>query len=1191
MVHRFRRPAFLLTICAVVLLATTLAWAAITGAISGIITDSTGAVVPGVTVIATEEATGIQSTAVTDAKGFYSFPTLAIGTYDVTVSHPGFRDFRENTITLNVNGAVRVDVELQVGTVSNTITVQSDTLQVETQSSQMGMVIEGAKMVALPLSGRSYLSLISLQPGVSPVPYSSTNGYTASPGVSGNLNAGTWTINGGRPGSNGYMVNGADAQEGAQSVAALVPNLDSIAQFRIITNNFNAEYGNYSGGQVNVVTKSGTNRFHGDAFEFLRNTDLDAKNYYSSDRGPYRQNIFGGTVGGPIRKNHAFFFVDYQGTRQTIGQTTTVVVPSLDDRAGNLLDQASALEISDPANGGSGVVGPYWAGLLSSKLGYAVTPGEPYYSAGCTDTATCVFPNAVIPQSAWDPVSLKTLQYVPMPNTVLNGGVPGYETSAFPETLTDDKGGLRGDMNTRFGALFGYYFRDKYDFVNPYNSVNIPGWAQGFPGITQMANIGLTTTFSTSLVNDIRLVYLRDSMAGGVGIQGEGISLASLGFNTPWNNTGGISAVDPKQEGVPLIVTNRWAFGASAGAQYQANNTFQVIDNVTKIVGTHSLQFGIDMHYDQINMLYAAGINNGYFYFGGNETGLDYADYLLGAVGGFYQGGPTRLDSRSKYLGLYAEDSWRALPTLTLNYGLRWEYDTPWYDTQNKLSTLIPGQQSLTFPGAPLGLVVPGDPGVPKTMSKVQYLHFAPRVGLVYAPDVPGDGWLRKVVGGPGKFSIRTGYGLFYQSFADVEQFGNAGGAPYGEFWGSPVPPLFNSPYIDRATGHFEGIKFPFTFPPPNVSPTNPDTSYNWAQAEPLSSKYFYHKNVLPYTQEWELGLQRQLGTHTVLSAAYVGTVGRHLMTLEEANPGNQALCLFLNNPANLAPGVTPCGPGGENATYTEANGTVINGTRQPFGSTNFGSNTYEITAASSSYNSFQASLQHQEKYATFLVSYTKAKEIGNSSDDYDNTNPINPELSRGLNLANVPGYLAVSYQFQLPFYLFLGNGPVARVFTAGWALNGITTFQTGSPVQIKETDDQSLAGANGTIIDEPNFSNNGSPLFLDKNPRHCRMNQGNCEGYFNSNYFTREPLGHFGDSPPEFFTGPGSQDWDMALVKDTVLHTTTSLEIRVEAYNVFNHANFGNPDGNFNDGPGSFGYVSSAGPPRVMQVAMKLLF
>ncbi len=1180
--NRISRPVFTLSVCAVVLLTTVIAWASITGTISGVVTDPNGAVVPGVTAVATEEATGVQTTVVTDAKGFYSFPTLAIGKYDVTFIHQGFSDFRETAVTINVNSAVRIDVKMQVGAVTNTVAVRSDTLHVETESSQMGMVIEGAKMVALPLNGRSYLSLIPLQPGVSPVPYSSTNGYTASPGVSGNLNAGTWSISGARGGSNGYMVNGADAQEGAQSVAALVPNLDSIAQFRIITNNFNAEYGNYSGGQVNVVTKSGANQFHGDAFEFLRNTDLDAKSYYNSERGPYKQNIFGGTFGGPIRRDHAFFFVDYQGTRQQIGQSQTISVPSLADRTGNVIDQATSLE-------GSSVAGGYWANLLSNRLGYAVIPGEPYYTAGCAATTTCVFPNAVIPQSAWDPVSANTLKYIPTPNAVINGQ-PSYETSAFPSTVTDDKGGLRVDLNTRYGALFGYYFRDKYDYVNPYNSVNIPGWAQGFPGITQMANLGLTTAFGNSMVNDIRLVYLRDSIAGGVGIQGEGVKLSSLGFNTPWNNTGGLAAVDPKQEGVPLIVLNNYAFGASAGAQYQANNTFQILDNVTKIVGTHSIQFGADLHYDQINELYAAGINNGFFDFNGQETGLDYADYLLGAVTAFYQGGPTRLDSRSKYIGIYAQDSWRAFPTLTLNYGLRWEYDTPWYDTQNKLSTLIPGEQSLSFPGAPLGLVVPGDPGVPKTLSKVQHLHFAPRFGLVYAPDI-SDGWLGKVIGGPGKFSIRTGYGLFYQAFADVEEFGNAGGAPYGEFWGSPVPPLFNSPYIDRATGHFEGIKFPFKFPPTNVSPSNPDTTYNWAQAEPLSSKYFYPGNVLPYVQEWELSLQRQFGTQTVLTVSYVGTVGRHLMTLEEANPGNQALCLQLHDPANLAPGQTPCGPGGENATYITSSGQTIPGTRQPFGSQNFSSNTYEISAASSSYNSLQISLQHQEKYASFLIAYTKAKAIGNSSDEFDNTNPINPALSRGLNLADVPNYLAVSYTVQLPFYMAFGKGAVARRFTAGWALNGISTFQAGSPVQIKESDDQSLAGANGTIIDEPNFSNNGSPLFLDKNPRHCRINAVSCQPYFNPNYFTREPLGHFGNSPPEFFVGPGSQDWDAALVKDTELHTSTNLEIRAEAYNVFNHANFGNPNGNFNAGAGNFGYVNSAGPGRVMQVALKLLF
>lgn len=1164
------------------------AWANITGTISGVVTDPNGAVVSGVQVVVTEEATGIEHTSITDGKGFYSFPDLSIGKYDIVFTHQGFRDFRENAITLNVNSAVRVDVKLEVGQVSNTISVRSDTLHVETQSSQMGMVIQGEKIVQMPLNGRSYLNLLSLQPGVSPLTgYSSTNGVTASLGVSGDLNPGTQSISGGRPGNNGFMVNGADAQESVQSVAAMIPNLDSIAQFRVITNNFNAEYGNYSGGQVNVVTKSGTNGFHGDAFEFLRNTDLDAKNFYSTQRSPYRQNQFGGTFGGPIRKKRAFFFVDYQGTRQNIGQTQHFAVPSLADRSGNLMDEASSLENSAPANGGAGVVGPYWAALLSQRLGYTVSPGEPYYTAGCTDNVTCVFPNAVIPQKAWDPVAVNTLKYIPTPNA----GPVNFETSAYSQTLTDDKGALRVDLPTRFGSLFGYYFRDSYNYVNPYNNQNAPGFAQGFIGITQMANLGLTTTVGTSAVNDIRLVYLRASLAGGVGDGGEGIKLSSLGFNTPWNNTGGLSAVDPKQEGVPLIVFNSWAFGATAGAQYQANNTFQIIDNFTTIHGTHSLQFGIDTHYDQSNELYAAGINNGFFGFTGQETGLDYADYLLGAPSYFFQGGPTRLDGRTKYLGVYAQDSWRALPTLTLNYGLRWEYDTPWYDTQNKLSTLIPGEQSLSFPGAPLGLVVPRDPGVPSTLSKVQWLHFAPRVGFAYAPDI-SDGWLGKLTGGAGKFSIRSGYGLFYQTFAGVQSYSNAGASPYGEFWGSPVPPLFNSPYIDRPTGHFEGIKFPFKYPPPNVSPSNPDTTYDWAQAEPLSNRYFYPGNVLPYMQEWELGIQRQIGTTSVFSISYVGTVGRHLMTLEEANPGNQALCLYLHNPANLAPNQTACGPGGENSTYVTSTGQTIVGTREPFGSTDFSSNTYMISAASSNYNSLRVSLQHQGKYADTLISYTKAKALGNSSDDYDNTNPLDPALSYGLSLANVPNDLTISYTVQMPFYLVFGNGAVARRFTAGWALSGIATYHSGSPVQIKETDDRSLVGANGTIIDEPDFANNGSHLFLDKNPRHVHYHPLTGNPYLNANFFVPEQLGHFGNVPPEFFVGPGAQNYDMALMKNTAIYKATSLQIRVEAFNVFNHANFGNPDGNVTDtGQGGFGYINSAADPRILQVALKLLF
>ena len=417
---RFIRLGFFLG----ALLATATTWAAITGSISGVVTDPSGAVIPGLTVVATSVSTNEKTTAVTDSKGFYSFPTLNVDMYNVTVSQSGFRDYVQTGVKIDANSALRIDIAMQVGTVTNTVSVKSDTLQVETQSTQNGVVIDGQKITSVPLNGRSYIDLLKLQPGVSPYSHSqdsATSGVGATQ-VSGDLDNGQQSVNGGRTGSNAFMVNGANAEEGVHNGAAMIPNLDSIAQFRIITNNFDAEYGNYSGGQVNVVTKSGTNQYHGTVFDFLRNTDLDARNYYSPTRGVFIQNQFGGTVGGPIRKNKIFWFGDYQGTRQTLGQTQSYPVPSDADRTGDLTDQASALTGT--------VVGAGWANTLSQTLGYPVTQGENYYTPGCTDPGTCVFPNAVIPQSAWSPVAVNSLKFLPTANGVVNN-TPNYSTSAF----------------------------------------------------------------------------------------------------------------------------------------------------------------------------------------------------------------------------------------------------------------------------------------------------------------------------------------------------------------------------------------------------------------------------------------------------------------------------------------------------------------------------------------------------------------------------------------------------------------------------------------------------------------------------------------------------------------------------------------------------------------------------------------
>ena len=1097
-------------------------------------------------------------------------------------SRAGFRNFIESGVQINANSAILIDIKLEVGQVTNTITVKSDTLQVETQSTQMGDVIEGATITSVPLNGRSYIDLLALQPGVSPYTGNDTAGGTVAAPISGNLTNGTQSINGGRPEANGFMVNGADAEEGLHNGAAIVPNLDSIAEFRIITNNFNAEYGNYSGGQINVVTKSGSNQFHGNVFDFLRNTDLDAKNYFSPVRGDFKQNQFGGIFGGPIRKNKVFFFVDYQGTKQILGATQAYAVPSVPDRTGNLLDQSAALLSGNPANGGQGVVGTSWATTLSQELGYTVTPGEAYYSQGCASSSQCVFPNAVIPQSAWSPVALNTLKYIPSPNSLVNGG-PGYSTSAFNETLSDNKGGVRIDATLRKNSFFGYYFRDKYTVVNPYQSVNIPGFTANTSGTAQMINLGLTTTVNNFTVNDVRIVYLRNVNLIGTPQGGVGVSLASMGFNTPWGTTGGIGNVSSALSGVPTMTFNNYSFGVPSTTFDQHNNTFQIIDNLTRIVGTHSFQFGGDIHYDQIDLNGFTG-ENGQFTFTGAETGMDFADFLIGAPTSFIQGSPDIEHTRSRYYGLYAQDSWRARPTLTLNYGLRWEASMPWYDTRNMIETLLVGEQSQVFPGAPTGLVVPGDPGVPRTLAPTRYTNFAPRFGLAYSPNAP-DGLLAKILGGPGSTSIRAGYGLFYQSIqqADTEQ--EIGDAPYGFYFQAPAPTLLASPFISRATGQLVPNDFPFQFPPANVSPKNPDTTFPWGLVEPISGgNYFNTKNVLPYSQDFEFSLQRQFGPATVLSLSYVGTVGRHLLTFIESNPGEQALCLQLSNPSILTLGSTPCGPFGENGFYTLKNGQQYNSTRAPFGG-NFGSNAYMESIASSSYNSFQASLQHNDKYEQFMIAYTWAKSIDNGSGALDATNPYNPVLTRALSIFDVPQVFVASYTLQLPFNKWLGDGNVARRLTAGWSLAGITTFAKGQPVLLTETDDLSLSGTFLAPVDTPSYANNGGPLYMDRNPRH-----GNP--YFNPNYFVNEPLGQIGNAMRRSFVGPGLNNSNLALLKNTKVSEAKEVQFRAEAFNVFNHAQFNNPSGDYNNtGQGGFGYVTSARDPRIMQVALKFLF
>ncbi|MGB6942170.1 MAG: carboxypeptidase regulatory-like domain-containing protein [Bryobacteraceae bacterium] len=1142
-------------------------WASDGGSLLGTVTDPKGAAIPGASVTATETATAVRRTIATDGSGFYAFQTLPVGRYDVEVRAPGFQPLRRTGVVVDVDSKVVVDASLAIGERTDRVTISESAARVDTVDTQMGEVITGKQMAAVPLNGRSFTDLLALQSGVVPVT-SLTTDTTQDVGVSafspsGDLNPGTISINGQREFANSFVVNGSDVEEDVNMGAAIVPNLDSIAEFRILTNNFDAEYGEFSGGQINVVTKSGTNSFHGGVFEFLRNTDLDARNYFSPSRGAFDQNQFGGTLGGPLRKNHIFFFADYQGTRSTQGiDTGEIPVPSLQDRSGNLSDVASSL---------SGTVSsPAWASQLSQKLGYGVTAGEPYYFSGCKSSAQCVLPNAVIPQSAWSAPATNLLKYIPVPNNP-NGT---FSTSAYNQTLHDDKGAYRLDATTSWGMLSAYYFLDGWSQNNPYpvaqGGANLPGFNALNTGRAQLLALGDTKTLSSTAVNEFHFSFLRDATDLGQPMGGVGTSLASQGF-VVGQSTPGIVPLSPGTEGVESVDFNNFSIGTNTNELKQVNNTFQWRDNFSKVVGTHTLVMGGEFHYDQVNTNPIAQLNGNFIFFG-SETGVDFADFLLGIPSQYNQSQLQAFYSRNKYTGIYAQDSWRIHKNLTLNYGLRWDRIEPWYEKYNQIATFAPGRQSVVFPGAPAGLLFPTDPGVPRTLAPAGNLDFAPRIGLAYSPD-------------NGKTSIRASYGMFYTAIEALTIGISSANAPYGSTYTSPAPPLFATPFVTAASGQNAGQYFPLQLAPLNTNASHPDAGLDWSQFEPISGMPNYAaNNKIPYTEEYMLSIEHGFGNNTVLSASYVGTQSHHLLVLEEANPGNPALCLQLSNPANLAPGQTPCGPFNESGVFITASGQVIQGTRGPLGP-NFGSDTYETTIGNSSYNSLQVTLRHTSGPLQLLAAYTYSKSLDQSSNLGEEVNPLNPSLSRALSAFDITQNFVVSYNYQLPLgHLF----HAANRFVQGWELSGITRFSTGLPVTLINYGDNSLLGAepngiNNYGVDEPDVA--AGPLNLNRNPR-------NGQPYFNAPLFSDNALGTPGNASRRYFHGPGMENFDMALLKNLRLTESKSLQFRLEAFNVFNHAQFFGPqaiDGNISSA--TFGQVVSAAAPRLVQAGAKFTF
>jgi hypothetical protein len=1210
MLNRFK--CFFMLLLTVTFFSTMTLKADVTGSVQGVVHDSSGAVVSGAKIVATNVETNLTQESISGSDGAFRILALPAGKYTLTATAAGFETFKETGIEVKVNDQLHYDVTLKVGSVSEKVEITANAVQVQTESTQLGDVIDSKKMLALPLNGRSFVDLLGLQAGVAP---GTAETIQQDRPVSGILNSGNISVNGQRETANAYLVNGGDVSEGRNLGTGMVPNLDSIEEFRLITNSFDAEYGKFSGAVVNAITKSGTNSFHGDVFEFLRNDKLDANNFIANKFGlpksELRRNQFGFAAGGPFWKNKLFWFSDYQGTRQVQGADSgAVTVPTADQRQGNF----------DPALLTGTIDGPYWAQVLSQRLGYTVTQGEAYSFPGCGSTdplAGCVFPGGVIPQSAWSAPAIKILPYIPAPT--LPGDSQNYSNNSGRNIPNDDKIGERVDFNNqRTGNWSWYYHFDssnvRSDLDPTTGFANVPGFPTVSPSRAQQFVMSNAKPLGATAVNEARFSFFRTAMHLN-NPAGSFANLSDLGFITGEGTLGIVPLVGYKQYVPQTSFSN---IGLNIGVPtlntFQPNTTYMVSDVFSKTQGKHNWKVGGEFRYLQVNERNFANPNGG-FTFDGTVTGVDFADFLLGATSTtnapYTQAAEQFLDSRTRYGGAFAQDSWKVKSNLTLNLGLRWEVSMPWYDTQGKIQTFNPGEQSTVFPLSPAGLVFPGDPGIPKTLAPTRYNNVGPRLGLAYSPGF-SDGVLGKIFGGPGKSSIRAAYGLYYTSVEDLNLFYEVADAPFGLYWTSPVSVMFDEPFRIRATGQSLGQRFPFTAPVPGA-PSNKTLDFSVYEPFNFFPGYDIH-NKLPYAEHFNLSIQRELGKSTVLTLAYVGTEGHRLITQRDANPGSAALCqqLTAQGAIDVTAGGTPgCGPGNENDVFQLPSAPVscdtpsptprpgcVYSTRQQILNPNFcpsgaqvcygSSNTNTLTSANSIYNAAQITVERKAADVTFLAAYTFAKGLDNSSAFNDLVNFANPKLSRGLSSSDIRHNFVVSYVWAIPFERAFQNAP--KRLTQGWQMQGITRFASGFPVQLNQSQgDASLAGSSATdmpnvvgpvVIVDPRKAYAGCPNSVDP------TQPGTGCYFLPSAFAVNTDPGTFGTANRRFFHGPGFNNTDFGFLKRTQIKENYAFDVRIEFFNIFNHAQFKNPGGDISKS--NFGIVTNARDPRIGQVSAK---
>lgn len=1188
--HRLLFPILMVVVmfCAAV-------WAQDTASITGTVTDQSGAAIAGAQVTLSNAAQGITRTASTNGSGDFLFANLPIGNYDIGVAAEGFKKYQAKGVKLDVAEKARVNVAMQVGATSTEVVVQGEEVaQVETQSSDLGGTVTGKEITQLELNGRDFKQLVTLVPGVSNQTGSDEGGV----GVTANDQ---FSINGGRVEYNNWQLDGGDNMDvGSNGTLNVTPSVDAIGEFKVLTSNYGAQYGKNGSGTIEVETKSGTNKFHGDAYEFVRNNMFNSPTWNQQGTAPpYHKNDFGYTIGGPVyipgvynqSKTKTFFFWSQEWRRDRIPYTFDQLVPTAAERTGNFTDVCGAAPVA-----------PYPVDCPLDP-----TTGAPY--AGNQ-----------VPFNANDPNVQALMTLIP----AANFGAPTTPGQAFYYDVTSQPTNwrqelLRMDENfTDKQRLSFHYIHDSWSTINQTplwtNAGSFPTEQTNFtgPGVSVVAR--LSSTFSPTLLNEFVASYSTDH-----------IGLTDLGnWRRPANTTFG--AIFPGSDrgvmpGINLVDPSGGVYGGGFGEDagyipngpYNSNPTYGLSDNVNKLIGKHNLQIGAYFQADEKNELggeLAAGSYPGYITFNPGSanvtTGNPFADLLMGYMYTFGQQNATvKYYNRYKMLEPYFNDDWRVTNKLTLNLGLRVSLFGTYFEQEHQAFNFDPahyvqGQTSVaaatdyvtnltkdnltpSVNDLPNGIVQCGvTPGVPRSCMAGHLFNPAPRLGFAWDPE------------GNGKTAIRGGYGIFFE-----HENGNEANSES----------LENSPPLAYAAQQL------------NIQGYTNIGGGTAAPQYPLGVVAIPTKAQWPYVQQWHLDVQHELAPNTVATISYVGSKGTHLTRevdlnqLHPASPNPYTLGqTFTGVECTQSPdgyfvptaATTPSGapvpyyvgtngiPYGPAVNVAVAEGCVPAGA-DPFRPyPGYGSIAALQTAASSTYNALQVLLKRQVGGLELDAAYTYSHSIDDSSDRYDGsfTNSYDPAMNRASSNFDERHILNVSYVWDVPVFK---HGAI-HTWLGGWQYSGIMSFNTGSPFSViyNAVDNAGVGNGIGSsayadIVGNPK----STPHPVDLNGRL----------YYNQNAYATPTALTFGDSGRNSLNNPDYLNFDMALFKRFAIKESTAIEFRAEAFNVFNHAEWvpiagqagsgANINGSGNNVQGATNFLYSGGlrEARVMQFALKFLF